>query len=62
MTMNDIAELLPYVIDGYKWAGLVVGASVFLSSEGTKRERALEAVVSAIAWPYVVYKKLAGKV
>jgi hypothetical protein len=47
---------LPYIFAIYKWIGLAVGAVVFLSTEGAKKDRALEALVSAIAWPYVVWR------
>ena len=59
--MNSISELLPYLLQGYKWIGLAFAAITFLSTEGTRRERALEALVSGVAWPYVLYKHLKGK-
>lgn len=52
---------LPYVWTVYKWLGFVVGAITYLSSEEPFKQRLVTTVLSAIAWPWVVWKHFQEK-
>lgn len=52
---------LPYLIDTYQWVGAVVGAITYLGSEEPFKQRIVTTTLSAIAWPWVVYRHFARK-
>lgn len=47
---------LPYLIDTYQWVGAVVGAITYLGSEEPLKQRIVTTALSAIAWPWVVWR------
>lgn len=59
--MNDLGPWLPWIWSAYKWTGLGVGVAVYLANAAPFGERLLNAVVSAVGWPVVVYRYLAAK-
>lgn len=57
--MNALLAWLPVIWTAYKWAGLAVGLAVYLNTPAAPTgQRLLNAVLSAIGWPVILYRFL----